>query len=69
LRRVRPDLARPYRVVGYPIVPTIFVTSVVWFVVNALVNDPGPTMITFALIFAGAPVYFLFFSPTRASFR
>ena len=42
LRR-RPDVARPYRVPGYPVVPLIFVGSVLWFVANAIINDPVPT--------------------------
>jgi len=59
LRRRRPDLPRPYRAIGYPIVPAIFVIAVVAFVINSLVNDLLPTAITFALILAGAPAYFL----------
>lgn len=69
LRRLRPDLPRPYRVVGYPIVPAVFIAAVVWFVANALVNDPRPTFITFALILAGVPVYFVFFRRDRVLFR
>jgi amino acid transporter len=58
LRRARPDLPRPYRAIGYPVVPAVFVLAVAAFVVNALVQDPVPTIVTFALILAGAPVYF-----------
>ena len=65
LRRTRPDLPRPYRAIGYPIVPAIFVVSVVAFVLNALVHEPISTGITFALILAGAPVYRAMFA-TRA---
>jgi APA family basic amino acid/polyamine antiporter len=69
LRRRRPDLARPYRAAGYPIVPAVFIAAVVWFVLNALVTDPIPTAATFALILAGFPVYLIFFSSKRAGFR
>src|SRR5262249_48009589 len=62
LRRRRPDLERPYRAIGFPIVPAIFVVSVVAFVVNALVHEPISTGVTFALIFAGVPVYFVAFA-------
>ncbi|MBI3403170.1 MAG: amino acid permease [Acidobacteria bacterium] len=61
LRRSRPELTRPYRAIGYPIVPAIFIAAVIAFVVNALVSDPLPTSITFAIIFAGAPVYWFAF--------
>src|SRR5207247_11237259 len=50
LRRLRPEMARPYKVIGYPVVPAVFILSVVWFVVNAFINEPVPTAITFALI-------------------
>jgi APA family basic amino acid/polyamine antiporter len=67
LRRTRPDLPRPYRVAGYPVVPAIFVTGVVWFVVNALVSDPISTIATLVLIAIGIPIYF--FSFARVEFR
>lgn len=57
LRRTRPDLARPYRVPGYPIVPAIFVAAVIYLVGNALVTDPVWTSVTFAIVLAGIPVY------------
>jgi basic amino acid/polyamine antiporter, APA family len=65
LRRLRPDVARPYHVPGYPAVPAIFIGSVSWFVVNALINDPVPTTTTFALILAGIPVYRVCFRHVR----
>jgi basic amino acid/polyamine antiporter, APA family len=61
LRRTRPDLPRPYRAIGYPVVPAIFVAAVAGFVINALINQPLSTSLTFALILAGAPVYFIAF--------
>jgi APA family basic amino acid/polyamine antiporter len=57
LRRTRPELPRPYRATGYPIVPAIFIVSVAGFVVNALIHDPTNSVITFALILAGLPIY------------
>jgi basic amino acid/polyamine antiporter, APA family len=61
LRARQPDLPRPYKVVGYPVVPAIFVLAVIAFLVNALINEPVSTGVTFALILAGLPVYFLAF--------
>jgi APA family basic amino acid/polyamine antiporter len=57
LRRLRPDLSRPYRAIGYPVVPAVFVIAVAAFVINAVVQDPLSTGITFALIATGVPVY------------
>jgi APA family basic amino acid/polyamine antiporter len=63
LRRLRPDMPRPYKVIGYPVVPAIFILSVAAFVVNALIHEPIPTTITFALILIGLPVYQFAFAP------
>jgi hypothetical protein len=60
LRGRRPDLG-PHGVVGYPIVPAVFIAAVAWFVWNALVTDPISTATTFALIAAGLPVFAIFF--------
>ena len=62
LRRERPDLPRPYRTIGYPVVPAVFIASVAAFVVNALISDTVNSVITFAVILAGLPVYHVFFS-------
>jgi APA family basic amino acid/polyamine antiporter len=57
LRRLRPDLPRPYRVPGYPVLPAVFIAAVVYLVASALVADPGWTGATVALLLAGLPVY------------
>jgi amino acid transporter len=62
LRAQRPDLPRPYRAIGYPVVPAIFIASVAAFVINSLINDTTNSVITFAVILAGLPVYELAFA-------
>ncbi len=61
LRRSHPHLQRPYKVIGYPVVPAIFVAAAVGLVVNALITDPKWTSITFAIVLAGLPVYYFGF--------
>jgi APA family basic amino acid/polyamine antiporter len=58
LRRTRPDLPRPYRTWGYPVVPFLFLLASVGMVLNALVTEPKDTGITFAIILAGVPAYY-----------
>jgi APA family basic amino acid/polyamine antiporter len=58
LRRNRPELPRPYRTWGYPIVPILFLIASLAMVVNALWTDPANTGITFGIILAGIPAYF-----------
>jgi basic amino acid/polyamine antiporter, APA family len=66
LRYRRPDLPRPYRVWGYPLVPLVFLLASVLMVLNAFVTDPHDTGITFAIILAGLPVFWL---RSRAALR
>ena len=59
--RVRaPELARPYRTLGYPIVPLVFVLVAVWLVINTLLNRPVESVLGLALISLGLPVYWYY---------
>jgi APA family basic amino acid/polyamine antiporter len=58
LRRTRPDLPRPYRTWGYPVIPILFLLASVGMMANALWTDPVNTGITFGIILLGLPVYF-----------
>jgi amino acid transporter len=58
LRRTRPDMPRPYRTWGYPVVPLLFLVASLAMVVNALVTDPVNTGVTFGIIAVGIPVYY-----------
>jgi APA family basic amino acid/polyamine antiporter len=57
LRRSRPEMPRPYRTWGYPVVPLLFLLASLAMVVNALWTDPVNTGITFGIILAGIPAY------------
>ncbi len=61
LRKSQPHLQRPYKVIGYPFVPAVFIAAATYLVINALVTDPKWTSITFAVVMAGLPVYYLWF--------
>ncbi len=63
LRRTRPDLPRPYKVPGYPVLPAVFIAGVIYLVTNALIADPLWTGVTFAIVLAGVPVYYAVFAP------
>jgi basic amino acid/polyamine antiporter, APA family len=58
LRRKRPDLVRPYRTPGYPLVPAVFVLSTVALVGNSLLERPGSTALGLGGILVGIPIYF-----------
>ena len=50
---------------GSMLAPIVFIAAVVGFVGNALVTEPISTGVTFAIILAGIPVYFLAFRSRR----
>jgi len=57
LRRTMPDRKRPYRTLGYPIVPAIFVAGSAAFVANTLMERPGESLAGLGLLALGIPVY------------
>jgi basic amino acid/polyamine antiporter, APA family len=69
LRRTRPDLPRPYRTWGYPLVPLFFLLASLGMVINALWTDPINTGVTFGIILAGVPAYFLWRAWSRPAAR
>jgi len=60
LRRRWPDVERPYRVWGYPVVPALFLLVTAYLLVNTLVATPGRALAGLGLIVAGLPVYAYF---------
>jgi len=58
LRRKRPDLPRPYRVLGYPVVPVLFVFVALALLYSTLRSSPRESGIGLGLIAAGLPFYF-----------
>jgi APA family basic amino acid/polyamine antiporter len=55
-----PEAARPYRTLGYPVVPAIFVLVSAWLVVNTLVEKRIESVTGLVLILAGLPLFFWF---------
>jgi APA family basic amino acid/polyamine antiporter len=58
LRIRRPDLERPYRVPGYPLVPVAFVLVAALLLYSTLRESPRESGIGLVLILAGLPFYF-----------
>jgi APA family basic amino acid/polyamine antiporter len=60
LRRKMPHTQRPYRTLGYPVVPLIFVLVALWLVINTLQTSPVESAMGLLLIVLGLPLYFYF---------
>jgi len=61
LRKLRPDAERPYRVVGYPVLPALYIILASAIAVILLIADQTRTQALFglAIVLFGVPVYFI----------
>ena len=57
LRRKRPDLPRPYRAWGYPVVPLLFIAGSAGILANMLFETPVESIAGLALTALGIPAY------------
>jgi APA family basic amino acid/polyamine antiporter len=57
LRRKRPDLPRPYKTLGYPVVPVLFVLVATALILSTLFNSPRESVLGLGIIAAGVPFY------------
>ena len=58
LRRREPALPRPYRTIGYPVVPAIFMAVAGWLLVQTLLSNPRNSFIGLAVVALSFPYYF-----------
>jgi APA family basic amino acid/polyamine antiporter len=56
-RRTMPDAPRPYRALGYPVVPVIFLLVTAALLVNTFVAAPRQALQGVAVLIAGLPLY------------
>jgi APA family basic amino acid/polyamine antiporter len=59
LRVKRPDLPRPYRVPGYPVVPALFMLAAAGILASSLRESPIESLAGLGLTALGIPVYFI----------
>jgi APA family basic amino acid/polyamine antiporter len=57
LRRQRPQMPRPYRVLGYPWVPALFVLAMTTLVLNTLRERPMQSLLGVGLVMLGVPFF------------
>jgi APA family basic amino acid/polyamine antiporter len=59
LRRTHPDAERPYRAVGYPVLPAIYIVMALFIDVVLLRYKPQFTWPGLIIVLLGIPVYYL----------
>jgi APA family basic amino acid/polyamine antiporter len=57
LRKRRPDLHRPYKTLGYPFVPVLFVGVACVLIVSTLIDSPRESVLGLFIIGLGVPFY------------
>jgi len=65
LRRKLPDASRPYRMWGYPYTMWAFVLVSVWFVVNAFITQPQPSLMALLIVATGIAAYRIWRRPSQ----
>ncbi len=67
LRKREPDAVRPYRALGYPLVPALFVLVTVAILLNTFVATPHQALQSVFMLIAGLPFYWYWSRRSAAS--
>jgi APA family basic amino acid/polyamine antiporter len=59
LRVKRPDIPRPYKAFGYPVIPSIYILTTVSIMVILLIYKPDYTFRGLGIVILGIPVFYL----------
>jgi APA family basic amino acid/polyamine antiporter len=58
LRTKKPDIPRPYKAFGYPVIPAIYILTTSFIMVILLIYKPNYTFPGLILVVLGIPVYY-----------
>jgi basic amino acid/polyamine antiporter, APA family len=59
LRVKRPDIERPYKAFGYPVIPAIYILTTLLIMVILLIYKPNYTFPGLGIVLLGIPVFFI----------
>ena len=59
LRVKRPDIPRPYKAFGYPVIPAIYIMTTVTIMIILLIYKPNYTFPGLGIVILGIPVFYL----------
>jgi APA family basic amino acid/polyamine antiporter len=69
LRKKRPDAVRPYKVIGYPLLPILYIFLAATICIILLVYKPLYTWPGLFIVLLGMPVYFVWQRMTTGNGR
>lgn len=58
LRKTQPDLPRPYKAVGYPVLPALYIVLAALVCIDMLIYQPTQSLWGLVIIAIGIPIYF-----------
>ncbi len=58
LRKKFPDMPRPYKTWGYPVIPAVFIIASAGILLNTLIESPVESLTGVAITLAGIPAYY-----------
>jgi APA family basic amino acid/polyamine antiporter len=67
LRKKAPQLERPYRTVGYPLVPLVYISLALLFVIDLGYLAPRTSGIGYLIVLTGIPAYLIWRRQARAA--
>ena len=59
LRKKRPDIPRPYKAFGYPVIPAIYIATTIVIMIILLIYKPDYTFPGLGIVLLGIPVFYL----------
>ncbi|KAF2330504.1 APC family permease [Flavobacterium ginsenosidimutans] len=60
LRKTKPDLERPYKAIGYPILPFIYIIAALTICIMLLIYKYNSSIPGLAIVLLGIPIYYYF---------
>ncbi|WP_338840958.1 APC family permease [Flavobacterium ginsenosidimutans] len=60
LRKTKPDLDRPYKAIGYPILPFIYIVAALTICIMLLIYKYNSSIPGLAIVLLGIPIYYYF---------
>jgi APA family basic amino acid/polyamine antiporter len=66
LRRKNPEMIRPYRTWGYPVVPVLFILVYFWISGQILIDKPSTSLVGLLLAVSGLPFYFFWMKSNKS---
>lgn len=59
LRKKRPDIERPYKAFGYPVLPVIYIVIALAFCIALVMSSPKYSLWGLAIVLIGIPIYYI----------